>query len=130
MLFLLLSLASLPLALATCFLPNGTSTDSAGAQPCSSDPTNPLRSTCCNTNWDNPPGSDVKFGSTKDECLPNGLCQNRGFSTIEGQEQAPWTHFYRNYCVNKGWEGCVSVCDTGVSMQCEDVEKKDGANQG
>jgi hypothetical protein len=107
-------LAVTHLASSTCFLPNGTESTSPGAQPCSLDPSNPLSSTCCNTKWENVPGGDLKFGQPKDECLPNGLCQNRGMSTIQGKEAAPWTHFYRVYCTNKDWSGCLSVCDTGV----------------
>ncbi|KAG9185286.1 hypothetical protein G6011_07830 [Alternaria panax] len=60
--------------------------------------------------WLNPPGGDVKNGPTADECLPNGLCQNRGFSSVQGQEVPEWTHFYRVNCANKNWEGCVNVC--------------------
>lgn len=111
----LIFLILLPFSHASCFLPNGTISPSLGAQPCSSDHLNPLNSTCCNTVWTNPPGSDVKFGSTKDICLRNGLCQNTGFSTIVGKEQPPWTHFYRNYCAHKEGVGCLGVCDTGAS---------------
>ena len=113
----LISLILIPFANSSCFLPNGTLNSSLGAQSCSSDPLNPLSSTCCNTAWTNPPGVDVKFGSTKDIYLPNGLCQNTGFSSIVGKEQPPWTHFYRNYCTQKDSVGCVGVCDTGVSAQ-------------
>lgn len=104
------------LATSICFLPNGTSHDDQGTQPCSLDPSSPLHNTCCHSKWENAAGGDLKFGQPKDECLPNGLCQNRGFSTKEGAEAAPWTHFYRVYCTNKDWEGCLSVCDTGVSF--------------
>lgn len=104
------------LSSATCFLPNGTLTSSPGAQPCSFDPSHPLASTCCNSGYDNTPGSDAKLGQPRDECLPNGLCQNRGFSTIPGKEAPPWLHYYRVYCTDREWEGCLRVCDTGVSM--------------
>lgn len=46
--------------------------------------------------------------------MPNGLCQNRGFSSAPGQEAEPWTHFYRVYCANANWEGCLDVCRDGV----------------
>jgi len=82
---------------------------------CSFDTTNSLHTTCCHTKWENPPGGDVRNGPTKDECLPNGLCRNRGMSTIAGREVAPWTHYYRVYCTNQDWSGCLPVCDTGVS---------------
>lgn len=121
-----LALASSPFVHATCFLPNGTANPSTGAAPCSSDPSDPLSAVCCNTQWSNPPGGDLKFGQPQDECLPNGLCQNRGMSTKEGQEMPPWTHFYRVYCANEDGSGCVGVCDTGVSkysslFQCDGV---------
>jgi hypothetical protein len=115
------------LASSTCFLPNGTESTSLGAQPCSLDPSNPLSSTCCNTKWENVPGGDLKFGQPKDECLPNGLCQNRGMSTIQGKEAAPWTHFYRVYCTSKDWSGCLSVCDTGVRSTFLGGEDEDSA---
>jgi hypothetical protein len=107
-------LSLLKLSTSTCYLPNGTAHDDEGTQPCSFDNANPLHTTCCHGKWGNSPGGDIKFGTTKDECLPNGLCQNRGMSTVVGQEQAPWTHFYRVYCTNSDWSGCLSVCDTGV----------------
>jgi hypothetical protein len=100
--------------LTACFLPNGTQSTSPAAQPCSFNTSDPLASTCCNTGWDNPPGGDLLFGQPRDECLPNGLCQNRGMSTIPGKEAATWTHYYRVYCTNKTGEGCVGVCDPGV----------------
>jgi hypothetical protein len=123
---LALILLFVPYGLADCFLPNGTLSTSEGAQPCSLDPANPLSSTCCNTKWDNPPGGDLKFGQPRDECLPNGLCRNRGNSSIEGKEAPPWTHYYRVYCTKKDWTGCVGVCNSGVSLMfpiCRGVEK-------
>ncbi|KAF2119766.1 hypothetical protein BDV96DRAFT_353030 [Lophiotrema nucula] len=98
---------------ATAYLPNGTLSDDQGSAPCSTDPTNPLRNTYCHTNWDNPPGGDLIHGSTADECMPNGLCQNRGVSTKSGEEQPPWTRYYRVYCGTATWEGCLEVCSTG-----------------
>lgn len=98
----------------TCYLPNGTSHDDEGTQACSFDATNPLYATCCHGRWPNPSGNDTKYGPTKDTCLPNGLCKNKGYSTIEGDSWPPWTHYYRVYCLNKDWSDCLSVCDTGV----------------
>ena len=74
----------------------------------------PLYNTCCQSAWPNLPGGDVKNGPTADECLPNGLCQNRGWSSVSGQEKKEWTHFYRVYCANTDWEGCLDVCSEGV----------------
>ncbi|KAF2792956.1 hypothetical protein K505DRAFT_418116 [Melanomma pulvis-pyrius CBS 109.77] len=99
----------------SCYLPNGTSPDDKWTAPCSSDPSNPLHSTCCHTQWANPPGSDIKYGPTQDECMSNGLCQNRGSSSIPGAEQAPWTHFYRVQCTDKDFKGCLDVCSTGLN---------------
>lgn len=109
-------LALCRLVISACYLPNGTAPNDPGIQQCSFDSTNPLYNTCCHTKWENAPGNDIKNGGpTKDECLPNGLCQNRGFSTKPGEEAPPWTHFYRVYCADQNWESCLSVCDTGVS---------------
>jgi hypothetical protein len=98
----------------TCYLPNGTSPDDNYVQPCATDLSNPLSSTCCHTKWANPPGSDIKYGPTKDECMPNGLCQNRGSSSNVGEELPPWTHYYRVMCTEKDFKGCLDVCGTGV----------------
>ncbi|KAF1994969.1 hypothetical protein P154DRAFT_612408 [Amniculicola lignicola CBS 123094] len=115
-----------------CYAPNGTAqVNDEGAKPCSSDPTNPLHTICCHTNWKNPPGADLKYGSTQDECLPNGLCQNRGFSTEEGKEQEPYIRYYRVYCTNQDWDTgeCLDVCSTdgnaGVTAQ---ITPCDGTN--
>lgn len=110
----LLLLASLPSSTPTCFLPNGTAHQDEGTSRCSSISGSPLYNTCCQTQWPNPPGGDVINGPTADECMPNGLCQNRGFSSAPGQEAEPWTHFYRVYCANANWEGCLDVCRDGV----------------
>ncbi|KAH6870718.1 hypothetical protein BKA58DRAFT_440257 [Alternaria rosae] len=109
----LLLVASLPSSTPTCFLPNGTAHQDEGTSRCSSISSSPLYNTCCQTQWPNPPGGDVINGPTADECMPNGLCQNRGFSSAPGQEAEPWTHFYRVYCANANWEGCLDVCRDG-----------------
>jgi hypothetical protein len=58
-----------------CRFKNGTALPSEGFydwyQPC------PGSSVCCALNRDNAPGGNVSLGLTRDECLPNGLCQNR-----------------------------------------------------
>lgn len=56
----------------------------------------------------------MKFGQPQDECMPNGLCMNRGMSTKVGEERPPWRHFYRVYVTEEG--GGVGVCDSGVSF--------------
>jgi hypothetical protein len=70
----------------TCFLRNGTVSDSPAAQPCSSDRNNPLAAICCKTGWENPAGGDVRLCHTNNECLPSSLCQNRGKISKEGEE--------------------------------------------
>ncbi|RYN86201.1 hypothetical protein AA0120_g8293 [Alternaria tenuissima] len=110
---LFLLLTTLPSSLATCYLPNGTEHLDSGTSRCASSIDDPLYYTCCQSGWVNPPGGDVKNGPTADECLPNGLCQNRGFSSVQGQEVPGWTHFYRVNCANENWEGCINVCKDG-----------------
>lgn len=101
----------------TCYLPNGTAHDDPGTGLCSADPSSPLRNVCCHTRWANPSGGDVKNGPTADICLPNGLCENRGNSSIPGEEQAEWTRYYKVYCANKDWEGCLNICNGSVSLE-------------
>jgi hypothetical protein len=127
---LVLLLSSLPSSLATCYLPNGTVHQDEGTSRCSSISSSPLYNTCCQTGWPNPPGGDVKNGPTADECMPNGLCQNRGFSSVPGTESDPWTHYYRVYCANANWEGCLDVCRDGV-CRCSFffLSKNGGADQ-
>jgi hypothetical protein len=77
---LLIPTAYFTIALAqTCYLPNTTPLPSTGDffpafQPCTSG--GPL-TICCATNRTRDPGGDARDGEVKDECLPNGLCQNR-----------------------------------------------------
>jgi len=63
-------------AVSACYDAKGTVLDSGHNEygPCS-DPG--LSTICCGINRPNPPGGDASNGFTKDECLPNGLCQNR-----------------------------------------------------
>jgi hypothetical protein len=63
----------------TCYLPNGTPLPSTGDffpafQPCTSGGPSTI---CCATNRTREPGGDARDGEVKDECLSNGLCQNR-----------------------------------------------------
>src|SRR5690242_11383979 len=48
---------------------------------------------CCAINRDQPPWGNISLGYTRDECLPNGLCQNR-ITTNEGQPVTTWV-FYK-----------------------------------
>ncbi|KAF2833468.1 hypothetical protein CC86DRAFT_311307 [Ophiobolus disseminans] len=93
----------------TCYLANGN--------PLPKDPTwydmfrpctfNGPSTTCCALNRSVPPGGDPAKGNVQDECLPNGLCQNRymknGTETIE---------FFTNFCADSNFLGpnCLSIC--------------------
>ena len=60
---------------ATCYFANGTALPKTPGyleyQAC------PGSSICCGINRSNIPNGDPANGFTRDECLPNGLCQNR-----------------------------------------------------
>lgn len=64
-------------SLDTCYFANGTALPDDPNyneyQPCTSGPTK----ICCGINRTNPAGGNGSLGFTVDECLPNGLCQNR-----------------------------------------------------
>jgi len=118
-----LSLALVQLAFSAFYLPNGTDVSPIQqfAERCSFDPSNPLYNTVCHLKWKNPPGNDTRYSPTQDECMPNGLCQNRGYSSKPGDEHPPWTDYYRVYCADQTWKGCLDVCSTGVSFSlCAD----------
>jgi hypothetical protein len=72
---------------ATCYFANGTALpntpDYASYQPCASGPV----TTCCGTNRALPAGAIRNEGFTSDECLPNGLCQNRYSTTDDKTEK-------------------------------------------
>lgn len=59
----------------TCYFANGTALPNRPGylqyQACNGS------SICCGLNRSNPPNGDRADGFTMDECLPNGLCQNR-----------------------------------------------------
>ena len=44
---------------------------------------------CCAIGRTNPPWGNISLGFTQDECLPNGLCQNR-LTTSEGERLTTW----------------------------------------
>ncbi|KAJ4983949.1 hypothetical protein SVAN01_10570 [Stagonosporopsis vannaccii] len=79
-------------------------------QPCPSADGPPT--ICCATNRDNPPWGNISLGYTRDECLPNGLCQNR-ITTNEGQ---PVTTWFVDYCTEYGQADsaakCLNICPT------------------
>ncbi|KAL6705606.1 hypothetical protein ACN47E_006553 [Coniothyrium glycines] len=92
-----------------CYNPDGSLDDS---WPCSSDPSNPLADVCCLTGREVPSGGNATLTPTRDECLPNGLCLNRGFDNARPEG---WNHFYRVGCANKDWSGCLDVCLIGAT---------------
>ncbi|KAF2741836.1 hypothetical protein M011DRAFT_462947 [Sporormia fimetaria CBS 119925] len=71
-----------------CLTPDGHININPDFVPC------PNSSVCCALNRPNVPGGDVKDGGTRDECLPSGLCENRGVRN--GVAVQTW---WRNFCV-------------------------------
>lgn len=50
--------------------------------PCAE--TGSLAAVCCALIRDNEPGGNLSMGATRDECLPNGICQNRWTQSKDG----------------------------------------------
>ncbi|KAH4253010.1 hypothetical protein HBI04_193450 [Parastagonospora nodorum] len=105
--FYILSIAH---AQSQCYSPNGNVLRSDGSyfsgfQACTSGGPPTI---CCATNRANPAGGDRSKGDTKDECLPNGLCQNRsveaGGLTIS---------FFANFCTDANFTSgnCLDICE-------------------
>ncbi|KAH8628509.1 hypothetical protein IG631_15766 [Alternaria alternata] len=71
----------------TCYFANGTALPTDPIynqyQPCQSGGPSAI---CCGIFRDNVAGGNVTAGDTVDECLPNGLCQNRA-TTTDGVEE-------------------------------------------
>jgi hypothetical protein len=69
----------------TCYFANGTALPDDNLyneyKPCTSGSPSTI---CCGINRENPAVGNDTSGNTMDECLPNGLCQNR--VTIAGVE--------------------------------------------
>ena len=98
----------LPRALATCYKPNGDIETDDTYQPCSKPNT-----ICCATNRPNPAGGEGGGTSTSDECLPNGVCQNRALRS--GQMEIL---YFRERCTQTDWlhGACLDVCLGDVSI--------------
>jgi hypothetical protein len=86
-----------------------------------------VTSICCSTNRTRAPGMSHEGGNTADECLPNGLCQNR--FTYEGK---PDVTYWVEYCTDKDYKSgkCMDICadqrrDTGAAM----ITPCDGTNK-
>ncbi|KAF2473535.1 uncharacterized protein BDR25DRAFT_123754 [Lindgomyces ingoldianus] len=92
----------IPRALAKCYFSNGTIVTDPIYEACPNVPT-----VCCALNRSNPPGGDIADGETADECLPNGVCQNRFVSN-----GSSYTRYYRDYCTEPNWESgkCLNIC--------------------
>lgn len=56
--------------------------------PCAE--TGSLSAVCCALIRDNEPGGNLSMGATRDECLPNGICQNRWTQSEDGLEVTAW----------------------------------------
>jgi hypothetical protein len=67
---------------AQCYYVNGTALPAnSDYEPCAPS-SGGAPTTCCGTNRANPAGSNRTQGAfTRDECLPNGLCQNRYYAS-------------------------------------------------
>ena len=82
-----LGVCTLAKATSQCLFKNGTTLPTGGVsdwyQPC------PGTAIYCALNRDNPPGGNGTLGFTQDECLPNGLCQNRAI-TRHGWLKTEW----------------------------------------
>ncbi|KAF3038049.1 hypothetical protein E8E11_002169 [Didymella keratinophila] len=89
----------------TCYFANGTALpktpDYLEYQACSGS------NICCGLNRSNPANGDPADGNTMDECLPNGLCQNRRTEAGIGKV-AYWVDFCTNSDVSA--DGCLDVC--------------------
>ncbi|KAF2679845.1 hypothetical protein K458DRAFT_407695 [Lentithecium fluviatile CBS 122367] len=99
----------------TCYTPDGFAVTNPEVAPCKIDP---VRTICCHSNRTLAAGSPHESGNVADECLPNGICQNR--YTYQGKAEAK---FWLEYCTNRDLESgrCMDVCrdargEKGTSM--------------
>ncbi|KAG9195720.1 hypothetical protein G6011_00841 [Alternaria panax] len=98
--FLYSSLVTLAFA-QTCYWRNGTAQDDLDYQPCSSNASDPLSHICCS--------------SSRDICLPNGLCK-----TLYTED----TYIYfRESCTLSNWEsgGCQELCSDTTGQRAGDA---------
>jgi len=91
-----------------CFFANGTSLPDAPpydqTAPCKEDG---LTTICCALNRTNKPGGNLRDGYTADECLSNGLCQNR---IVDNGEMK--TEYWLNFCTDSDITSgkCLDLC--------------------
>lgn len=89
---------------APCYYANGTQITLQYVRQCSDG----VQSTCCMLNRDNAPGMETNgFNWVRDECLPNGLCQNR---RVDNGRKI--TTFWAEYCTDSNITSgnCLDVC--------------------
>lgn len=89
---------------APCYYANGTMMRPSEVRQCSTG----VSTICCTINRPNPPGNETtEAGWTQDECLPNGLCQNRAMS--HGKRKTAW---WVEYCTNPDVTStdCLDIC--------------------
>lgn len=99
-------------ALCACYNPDGTITKMTDMISCPRSDTFQLDTLCCGLGRENPYGGEKSIGATRDDCLPNGLCENAWVD--KGVPKRSW---WRGFCTDKNWnnETCLAVCTTGVS---------------
>ncbi|KAF1954979.1 hypothetical protein CC80DRAFT_594624 [Byssothecium circinans] len=105
LLFILTYLASITAA-EDCYFANGTVVPPRfHVLPCDNAP---VKTICCALDRENPPGGLLINGNnTRDECLPNGICQNR--AVRDGEKI---TAYWLNFCTDKDITSgkCLDVC--------------------
>lgn len=67
--------------------------------PCAE--TGNLATVCCALIRGNEPGGNLSMGATRDECLPNGICQNRWTQSKDGLPVTAWVGLVRRFCVQR-----------------------------
>ncbi|KAK7184473.1 uncharacterized protein CC84DRAFT_1217372 [Paraphaeosphaeria sporulosa] len=99
-----LATAVLAFGSSSCYYANGTEISNTEIKQCSDGVT----TVCCALNRENTPGNETnEMGWTQDECVPNGLCQNRYMT--DGVPQTTW---WLEYCTNPDPTSseCLDVC--------------------
>ncbi|OAL48511.1 hypothetical protein IQ07DRAFT_571266 [Pyrenochaeta sp. DS3sAY3a] len=105
----ILLLAKQAVAQSKCYFANGTPlpyNDDAfnDYQPCFG-----VGGICCGLNRRNPSGGYERDGWTVDECLPNGLCQNRVINDDGALATTWWVEYCTDSNITSG--NCLNVCD-------------------
>jgi hypothetical protein len=113
--FVLIALLPITALAQTCYSPAGLPVQKEEVVPCALDG---VTSICCYTNRTREAGMSHEGGATADECLPNGICQNR--FTYQGKAEAT---YWIEYCTEKDYASgkCMDICasqrgEAGTSM--------------